>query len=146
MVDLDPQIPDRAFKFGMAEEELNRTEILGPSVDQRRFRTSQRMRAVARRVQSNRGNPRSNDSRVLPGREMRRLRNATRKEELLRFEMSALNPGRDRISCLLGDLELHRSLSLRLHDNRARRDLTALHNIVDTKRNQVTSAQFADSR
>ena len=93
----------------MAEEELNRAEILGPPVDQRRFRASQRMRAVGRGVQSNRGNPRSDDSRVLPGREVRR--NATRKEELLRFEMGIRDPGSDRVSCLLGDLELHRSLA-----------------------------------
>ena len=74
---------------------------------------------------------------------MRRLRNATRKEELLRFEMGIRDPGSDRVSCLLGDLELHRSLGLRLHDNRARRDSTALHDIMDTKPNQITSAQFA---
>ena len=83
------------------------------------------------------------DSRVLPGREMRRLRNATWKEELLRFEMSVRDPGSDRVSCLFGYLELHRSLSLRLHDNRARRHSTALHDIMDTKPNQIASAQFA---
>jgi hypothetical protein len=55
------------------------------------------------------------------------------KEELLRFEMSIRNPGSDRVSCLFGDFELHRSLGLRLHDNRARRDSTALHDIIDTK-------------
>ena len=57
--------------------------------------------------------------------------------------MGIRDPGSDRVSCLFGDIELHRSSGLRLHDNRARRDLTALHDIVDTKRNQVTSAQFA---
>jgi hypothetical protein len=56
--------------------------------------------------------------------------------------MGVRDPGSDRVSCLFGDLELHRWLGLRLHDNRARRDLIVLHDIVDTKRNQITSAQF----
>src|SRR5260370_36719757 len=101
------------------------------------------MRSIGRGIQSNRGDPRPDDSRVLPGREMRRLRNTTRKEELLRFEMSVRNPGSDRVSCLFGDFELNRSLGLRLHDNRARRDSTALHDILDTMANEIASAQFA---
>jgi hypothetical protein len=50
IVDLDPEIPDGAFEFGMAEKELNSTEILGPPVDQRRFSASQRMRAISCRI------------------------------------------------------------------------------------------------
>jgi hypothetical protein len=57
--------------------------------------------------------------------------------------MSVRDPGGDRVSCLLGNLELNGSPGLRLHDNRARRDSTALHDIMDTKPNQIASAQFA---
>jgi hypothetical protein len=47
------------------EQELNGPEIPGPPVDQCRFRASQRMRAVSRGVQSNGGDPRSDDPGIL---------------------------------------------------------------------------------
>ena len=37
IVDLDPEVSDSAFKFGVPEQQLNRPEILRPPVDQRRF-------------------------------------------------------------------------------------------------------------
>ena len=48
-----------------------------------------------------------------------------------------------RIPRLLGDLELHWSLGLLLHDNRAAGDMTALDHIMDAQRDQITPAQFA---
>ena len=33
VVDLDPEVSDSAFKFGVPEQQLNRPEILGPPVD-----------------------------------------------------------------------------------------------------------------
>ena len=74
---------------------------------------------------------------------MRRLRNAARKEELLRLQMGRRDPGVDRVPCLLGDLELDRALSLLLHDNRPRRNPSALHDIVDAKPDQIAPAQLA---
>jgi hypothetical protein len=52
IVDFDPEIPDGAFEFGMAEKKLNGPEIPGPPIHQRRFRAAKRMRSVGRRVQS----------------------------------------------------------------------------------------------
>ena len=37
IVDLDSKIPDGAFKFHVAKQELDRLEISSPSVDQRGF-------------------------------------------------------------------------------------------------------------
>ena len=37
VVDLNSEVPDRALKFAVAEEELNGPEIPGPPVDQRRL-------------------------------------------------------------------------------------------------------------
>jgi hypothetical protein len=53
IVKLDPEIPDGAFEFGMAEEELNGPEVPGSPLDQRRFRAAKRMRSIGRGVQSN---------------------------------------------------------------------------------------------
>jgi hypothetical protein len=71
------------------------------------------------------------------------IRNADRKEELVRFRVRLLDPGRDRIPRLLGDLELHRSLGLPLHDNHTGGDMTALDHIVDAKPDQIARAQLA---
>jgi hypothetical protein len=38
VVDLDPEVSDRALKFAVVEEKLDGPEIPGPAVDQRRFR------------------------------------------------------------------------------------------------------------
>jgi hypothetical protein len=77
---------------------------------------------------------------------MRRLGQTAWKEELLRLQVRRADPCRDRVSRLFGDLELHRSLGLLLHDNRSRGDVTALDHIVDAESNQIATAQLAVDR
>ena len=45
IIDLDAEIPDRAFDLGMPQQELDRPEISCPPIDKGRFCASQRMRA-----------------------------------------------------------------------------------------------------
>jgi hypothetical protein len=66
-----------------------------------------------------------------------------RKEELIGFEMRRRDPRGDRVPRLLDDLELHRSLGLFLHDDRAGSNVTALNHVVDVKPDQITPAQLA---
>ena len=143
VVDLDPEVSDSALKFAVTQEKLDGPEIPGAPIDQRRFGTPQRMSAVSSRIQSNRRHPRPDDSGILPRRKMRRLRNAARKYELLRLQMSGRYPSAHRVPRLLGDFELHRSLSLLLHNNRAGRDMSTVDHIVDAESNQIATAQFA---
>lgn len=37
VVDLDPKVADRAFQLGVPEQQLDGSEILGATVDQRRL-------------------------------------------------------------------------------------------------------------
>ena len=46
VIDLDAEIPDRAFDLGMPEQELDGPEISRPPIDQGRFCASKRMRVV----------------------------------------------------------------------------------------------------
>ena len=46
VVDLDAQVPDRAFGLGVPEQQLHSSEVLRPAVDQRRLGPSDRVRAV----------------------------------------------------------------------------------------------------
>src|SRR5208337_4350443 len=101
------------------------------------------MGSVGCRIESNRPRPGTNDPGVLPSRKMRRRQHAARKEELLRLQMGRRDPGSDRVPRLLGDLKLHRSLRLLLHDNRAWSDMNALDHITNAKPDQVASAQLA---
>jgi len=64
------------------------------------------------------------------------------KEELLRLQAGGGDPGTDRVPRLLGDLELHRSLRLLLHDNRACGDMTAMEHVANVKPHQVARAQL----
>jgi hypothetical protein len=62
---------------------------------------------------------------------------------MLRFQMGRRDPGSDRVPGLLGELKLHRSLRLLLHDNRSRGDIAALEHIANPKPNQIATAQPA---
>src|ERR1700716_3307532 len=101
------------------------------------------MGTVGRRVQPDCLDPRPDDPRILPRRKMRQLRQTAGKKELLRLQMRRADPSRDRIARLLGDLKLHRPLSLLLHNNRARGYMTALDHVVDAKPDQIAPAQLA---
>ena len=72
IVDFDAEIPNCAFEFRVPEQQLNSSEISGPPIDHRSFRTSHRMRPVCRCVQTDRIDPRPNNPRILPSRKMRR--------------------------------------------------------------------------
>ena len=52
VINLDSQIPDRAFELRVSEQDLHCPEILGPLVDQGRLGAPQRMGAVRRGVQT----------------------------------------------------------------------------------------------
>ena len=143
VVDLDSEVSDGALEFGVTEQELNRPEIPGPPVDQRRLGASHRMSAVGRLIKPNRARPGMNDPGILPSRKVRRRRHAARKEKLLRLQVGGRDPGSDRVPRLFGDLELHRPLGLLLHDNRAWGDMTALDHIANAKPDQIAPAQFA---
>jgi hypothetical protein len=69
VVDFDAKIANRALDFAVAQNELNRSQIPGPPIDERRFRSPQRMRPKEAWVQSDSGNPVRYQSRVLPGRD-----------------------------------------------------------------------------
>jgi hypothetical protein len=66
VVDLDPEVTHSALKFGVPERELNSSEVLGPTIDQRRLGSTHRMRTVRRRVETNLLDPAVDDPRVLP--------------------------------------------------------------------------------
>ena len=65
VIDLDAEIPDRAFNFGVPKQELDSSEIARPPIDQGGFCTSQRRRAKQPRVQSDACDPLRHEPGIL---------------------------------------------------------------------------------
>ena len=65
VVDLDTEVANSTFNFGVAQQKLHRSQISSAAVDQCRFCSAHRMRAKGERVKSDSGNPFTNESGVL---------------------------------------------------------------------------------
>ncbi|MDN4592037.1 hypothetical protein DBA29_26500 [Xenophilus aerolatus] len=126
----------------MAQEKLHGAEILGLSVDERCLGATHRVRAVVRRIQAQLLDPVVENSGVLAGAKMRRVVYPAGEQKVLRPQTCCLDPLLDGITCGAGDLELHRTLGLLLHDDSARGDLLAVADVMDLERNEVTSTQL----
>jgi hypothetical protein len=64
-------------------------------------------------------------------------------QEVLGLQPGLLDPRLQRVPRGLGDLELHRSLGLVLHDDGARRQLIAMTHVADLEGDEVAAAKLA---
>src|ERR1700693_4216062 len=116
----------------MTKQQLHCTQVLRPPVDQRCLRAARGVGPVAPAIKAGFSDPSLDDSGVLACRQMRREPQPTWEQIILGLEGRMPNPSKDRFAGRLRDLELHRPLSLLLHDNRASGDSIAVRNIADT--------------
>src|SRR5579859_7547752 len=65
VIDLNAQIPDRAFDLGMAGQKLDGPEISRPSIDQGGFCAAKRMRPEQSWVQPDASDPLRHESGIL---------------------------------------------------------------------------------
>src|SRR5271154_4713353 len=80
VVDLDPEVANRAFELRMPEQQLDRSQITRLLVDLGRLRSPHRMGAVGGAVEPGALDPGMDDPRILPGRDVRLCPKAARKE------------------------------------------------------------------
>ena len=80
------------------------------------------------------------NARVLPRSEMWRVMDTTGEQKVLGPQASLLNPLLQHVACRGGDFELHRPVSLVLHDDRTRRHLIAVTDISDFEAHEVAAA------
>ena len=66
IIDLDAEVSDGAFDFGVAEQKLYRPQVAGSTVDQRRLCSPQRMRAKELLIETHTSNPSRKEPCVLP--------------------------------------------------------------------------------
>lgn len=70
VVDLDTQVPHGRLQFGMAEQQLYSSEVLGASIDQRCLGPSHRMGPIFGTIQTKLIHPVPENPGVLPGSEV----------------------------------------------------------------------------
>jgi len=66
IIDLDAEVSDGAFDFGVTEQELHGPQVLGSTINKCRLRSPQRMGAKELRNQSDVGNPIRKNPCILP--------------------------------------------------------------------------------
>jgi hypothetical protein len=143
IVYLDPKVSPGAFNFCMAQQQLHGANILGASIDQRRFRASHGVRAIRAVIESDRRDPTMIDSRILARRDVRRSMQPTRKQIIGRLQSPRRDPGRDTLTGLLRDFKLHRSMSFLLHESRASYDMTSHGDVLHLQSRQIARPKLA---
>ena len=89
----------------MTEQKLDCPEVPCAAVDQGRLGPSHRVRSELQWIETDAGDPFTDEARVLPGGEAARFAAAAREQELPRPPSLQLEVVIDRLPGLLGDLE-----------------------------------------
>ena len=142
VIDLDAEIPDRAFDLGMPEQELDGPEISRPPIDQGRFCASKRMRPKEPRVQPDAADPLGNEPRILAGGHAGVRTATTREQELARPLVGSPQIIIDGLAGLFAQFESNRPSSFLLSDGCAVRRVAAGGDILDPDRHDITPSKF----
>lgn len=107
IVNFDAQISHRAFQIAVPEQELDGPKILCSSVDKRGLGTSQRVRSVGCRIQTDLTHPVTDDTSILTCGQVRRTAKPAREQEIVSPQPALPNPRAQLLPRLFGNLELH---------------------------------------
>lgn len=88
VVDFDTEVSDCAFKFGVAQQQLDCSKVFRTAIDQRCFRSTHRVRAIGGVVEPDRFNPAMDDPRILAGRKVGRRVNSPREQKVRRTQQA----------------------------------------------------------
>jgi hypothetical protein len=143
IVDLDTQIADGAFDLGMAEEQLEGTQISGAAIDKSCLGSPQRMRPKKAWVQSNVGNPHRHKPGILPGCHAPIRVMPVSELKLAWLLVSALNITIHRLACLLAEFEPYRHPRFLLADGRTINSNPMRCDGLDLEADDITAPEFA---
>jgi hypothetical protein len=141
--DVDAEIANRTLDLGVAEQYLDRPEVAGRLVDDRRLCPPQRMRAVIFSAQPSASHPFVDQPGVLSGAKMLRAVVPARESIVVERAATMLKPRLDAGSRRLKQFELHGPAGLLLHNRRPRPDPAAADEIANTDFDDVAAAQLA---
>lgn len=145
-IEPDPQVSNGTLDLGMAERDLDGCQVFGASVDQRRLGSSQGVRAIDCRIETDGAHPLTYDPRVLAGRNMRRFSQTAGEQVLLRLQMCSFDPCGDGRSGQLGQFELHGTLGFSPHDHCAGQYLVAVRHFTNAQVHEIAATQLAVDR
>ena len=146
ILDVDAQVPNGAFDFRMAKQDLHRAQVARLLIDDRGFGSSQRVRSVVLRPQSDPDHPLINEPGILPGADMIGVIDPARKGELVNRSASAFEPCQNSAAGGFEEFKLNRPACLLLDDDRPRADLAAADEVADLDLDDVPSRQLAVDR
>jgi hypothetical protein len=126
----------------VTEEELAGAKVTGFLVHQRDLRSAQAMGAIGARFQIDQRNPVFDQSRVLPGADVLTSSDAARKQPIVIAASAQRQPGRERLSSWICDLERHGPAGLLLDNGDALAHETAGRHIADPQLDQVASSKL----
>jgi hypothetical protein len=143
IVDLDPEIANGALQLGVAEQQLNRSQVAGLSVNLSSLRSAQRVCAVRRTIEAGALDPTMDDAGVLPCREMRPQPETAWKQVSTSTSVKGSQPLADRAPGLFCDLELHRPAGFFLDHGRSLANPPAGAHLIDPHPNEVATSELA---
>lgn len=142
IVDFDAKISNCALYLRVAQQELDGTQVAGPSVDQRRLGSAQRVHAELEWVEADTGDPLADEAGVLTCREAASV-TATAEQEFAQLPPADSEILVDGLARLLGELGADWTTCLPLADRCSIETVATGCHIIDPHRNDVTSSQFA---
>ena len=92
VIDLDSQIANCAFKFGVTQKQLHGPEVFGSFINERCLGAAHRVSAKGCRVEPNAGHPGFYNPRILSGGYVRAGMNPAGKQKIVIFESSMFDP------------------------------------------------------
>ncbi len=143
VIDLYAEIPDGALDLAMTQEQLDRPQVAGSSVDQSRLGPAKRMSAEERRVQAHARDSLRYQAGILAGGEAVVLALAAGEQELAGLLMGQSEMVVDGLPGLLRDLEFHGTTCLPLADCRSVYGVTVGRDVLDLQSHHIASAQLA---
>jgi hypothetical protein len=146
VVNLDPEISDRAFDLGVAEQELDGSQIPRAAVDQRCLGPPQGVRAENPRVKPDACHPLGKKTSILAGCH-RPIAPAAPSEQILAWPLAGfLQEVVNGLPGLIRQLELDRSPGLPLPDGRTIDSIAIRSDIFDPQGDDVATTQLAVDR
>jgi hypothetical protein len=118
IIDFDTEISNGTLYLGMAEQKLYGTQVAGTSIDQRRFRALQPMRAEQLGIQPDAGDPPGDKPRVLARRHTSADPAAAREQKFARLLARGSQIVIDGSTGLVCQLELDRLSRLTREEDR----------------------------
>jgi hypothetical protein len=143
VVDLNPEIPDRALDFCVTQQKLNSAQVSGAPVYQGRLCSAQRVRPEQVRIQANVCYPVRQEPRVLPGCQIAIGLSPASEQVSFRFSARSSQVVIHGLARSLRQLKLDRSACLLLPNHRSIRRITTWRHVINFERHEIAATKLA---